>query len=289
MTFAAPLTFTKMEALGNDFVILDERKVQHSDRKISLTTAFIQKIANRHRGIGCDQILILEDSLKADVKIFIFNADGSRAEMCGNGMRAVALYLDNYINCHPELVSRSQKKMLKEVQGNTTLKLETDVGILKAQVISPSQIKVSMGEVRMVKSIQHDGKEGLHINMGNPHTVFFGETVDDIDLKEWGPRIENDPQFPQKTNVEFAEIIMPYQIKTRIWERGAGETLACGSGACAVVLAYWHHFGVESDRTEVVMRGGALMIFQEGSEIYQEGPARFVFEGILNPEFFHDE
>ena len=127
------------------------------------------------------------------------------------------------------------------------------------------------------------------MNVGNPHTLFFKESIDNINISEIGPRIENHPEFPNKTNVEFVEILSPYCLKIRIWERGAGETLACGSGACAVVLAYWHHFGIKSAPTEVVMPGGSLKISLIDGQIYQEGPARFVFQGSLTPEFFNDE
>lgn len=256
-----PLTFWKMEALGNDFVVLDGRT-----QKVNLSPANIQKISDRHYGIGCDQILIIENSKIANAKIIIFNADGSRAEMCGNGMRAVGLYL---------------KASLPKI-------LETDAGIINVQ-LSSDFVKASMGPCRKVQAVKIFEETGFHVNMGNPHTVFFKDSIDKINIAEIGPKIESHLEFPNKTNVEFVEILSPYQLKVRIWERGVGETLACGSGACAVVLAYWHHFGIKSAPTEVIMPGGSLKISLQDGQIYQEGPARFVFQGSLTPEFFNDE
>jgi len=255
------LIFWKMEALGNDFVVIDFR-----EHKITLDPEQILKIANRHHGVGCDQILIIENSEIANAKIIIFNADGSRAEMCGNGMRALGLYL-------------------KADEAKT---LETDAGIINVQISSDS-VKASIGPHREVLPIEIFGESGFHVNVGNPHTLFFKESIDDINISEIGPKIENHPEFSNKTNVEFVEILSPYRLKIRFWERGAGETLACGSGACAVVLAYWHHFGIKSAPTEVVMPGGSLKISLIDEQIYQEGPARFVFHGSLTPEFFNDE
>lgn len=256
-----PLTFWKMEALGNDFVVLDGRA-----EGVDLTLANIQKISDRHYGVGCDQILIIKNSKSADAKIIIFNADGSRAEMCGNGMRAVGLYLN-------------------AIERKT---LETDAGVINVQLCSGS-VKASMGPCREIVPIEIFDELGFHVNMGNPHTVFFKESIEKINISEVGPKIENHPEFPHKTNVEFVEVLSPYRLKIRIWERGAGETLACGSGACAVVLAYWHHFGIKSAPTEVLMPGGSLKISLQDGQIYQEGPARFVFQGSLTPEFFNDE
>lgn len=256
-----PLTFWKMEALGNDFVVLNGRT-----QKVDLTPANIQKVSDRHYGIGCDQILIIESSDIADAKITIFNADGSRAEMCGNGMRAVGLYL---------------KASLPKA-------LETDAGVINVHM-SSNLIQAAMGPHREVQPVKIFEETGFHVNIGNPHTVFFKESIDTINISEIGPKIENYPEFPHKTNVEFVEVLSPYRLKIRIWERGAGETLACGSGACAVVLAYWHHFGIKSAPTEVLMPGGSLKISLQDGQIYQEGPARFVFQGSLTPEFFNDE
>lgn len=257
-----PIPFTKMEALGNDFVILDARQAP-----LALSPKIIRKIAHRHCGIGCDQILVLEQSETQNAKVTIFNADGSTAEMCGNGMRALGLYLNQGV----------------------PLTLETAAGPIQILVDSTDEIHVSMGPLRKVTPIALSHKTGYHVNMGNPHTVFFQNNITDLNLSEIGPCIETDPLFPHRTNVEFAEIIKPYQLKLRIWERGTGETLACGSGACAVVLAYWHHFGVDSAPTEVMMPGGSLLISSQNGEIYQRGPARFVFEGSLTPEFLNDE
>ncbi len=266
--------FIKMHGLGNDFVIIDKRS-----KNISITDNIIKKISDRRTGAGCDQLITINTSKnkEADAEIEIFNPGGDRAEACGNGTRCVAKILfDENIN--------------KQV-----LKIQSDAGILEAKKIK-NNISVNMGFIKnnwkniplskeidtMNVPISIDGySNGVAVNVGNPHIVFFGRTIHETDLEIIGPKIENHEFFPQKTNVEIVEVINSNLIKMRVWERGVGITLACGSGACAAVYAAWKK-GIIENNAEVKLEKGSLHINIINNEAIMTGPAEVSYQGSLD-------
>lgn len=253
--------FVKSHGIGNDFVILDDT----CGFEIS---SLARLLCDRHFGVGSDGLLIYENSSIADFRMRMFNPDGSEAEMCGNGIRCITLY--------------AYKKNPKR-----HFKVETKAGIIDCEVTStdPFRVRVNMGKPRDIRyhSIYIDGITFnlTLISMGNPHAVNFVEDVGKVPLKEWGPKIENHPDFPNRTNVEFVQVVDKGHINVRVWERGAGETLACGSGACAVTVA--SIVNNYTDRNvEVTLPGGKLYIeWDRENGIFMEGPAEEVFTGEL--------
>ena len=265
--------FIKMHGLGNDFVILDSRKNNYILNKES-----IKLISNRRLGVGCDQIIEITDSKKADVYIKIYNSDGSEAEACGNATRCVA-------------------GLLFASEPNKEVTIETIAGILKAETEKNGFIKIDMGEpnffwkdiplLKDIKKINFDDyslKNGFAINIGNPHIVFFVDDLSSIDIDKIGPIIENDPLFPKKVNVEICKVINKNKIIVEVWERGAGKTLACGSGACASLIAA-HKLGYTKSESEVVLTGGSLHIkwnVNTDNHVIMSGPIAVSFLGDLS-------
>lgn len=283
------MNFVKMHGLGNDFIITREKFAGN----VKNLNNFAQKICDRHLGIGADGLVLLCPSNKADIKMKIFNSDGTQAEMCGNGMRCIAKYA-----YEKEIVS---KKIFKiETTSGTlhqaiylgekgTKKNEIEIEIGKPLLL-PDQIPVDLVKSGPIlkEPLNVNGKT-FHIScisVGNPHCVIFEKNLKNIPLAEIGPLIENHPIFPQKTNVEFAKIIDSKNISMIVWERGSGRTLACGSGACAVTIA-----GVLNDLCErsvmVHLEGGILKVnWREDDIICLRGPCEEVFEGEVNIENF---
>ena len=262
--------FIKMHGLGNDFVIIDSR---NNNYLINYET--IKIISNRRFGIGCDQVIEMRESKTADIFMKIYNSDGSEAEACGNASRCVAGIL---------FASTPKKK----------ISIETISGIINAESEVNGNIKVDMGEPRFlwneiplnenVKKInfeQFSLKNGLTVNMGNPHIVFFVENLNNINIDEIGPFIETDKLFPQRINLEICQIINRNKIKALIWERGAGKTLACGSGACAVLVAACKN-GLSNETAEIMLDGGSLNIswnINSNNHVIMSGPVSVSFLG----------
>ncbi len=270
------LQFTKMHGLGNDFVIVDGRRVDSEN-----LGRLAARLCRRRFGIGADQLLILAEAKTADYRMLIYNPDGSQAEMCGNGVRCLAKFIRD-----------------KGVATKNELHIETLAGVVKTKWVA-DQLEVDMGEpilaadkipVKLTGEIISLPLElnGSRFNiscvsMGNPHCVILVDDVEAFAVTEYGPKIERQPLFPQRTNVEFVQIINREQIKVRVWERGAGETLACGSGACASVVAAVLNHKTER-RVEVHLPGGPLKIFWSPGDnhIYMCGPAEEIFEGSID-------
>ncbi len=279
------LEFVKMEGTGNDFILLDDR-----DSVILNTIDYgvlAKKLCNRHFGIGADGIILILPARNLDIGFRIFNSDGSEAQMCGNGMRCFAKYL--YEN---------------RIMTNRSFKVETPAGTIIPEVITDSRNKVGAVTVNMGQPVLAPEKipfvsdekialmqaielENLTVHvtavfMGNPHAVVFVDDVDDVDVQGLGRQIENHVLFPEKTNVEFIEVASPTELKMAVWERGAGITLACGTGACAaLVAANLNHL---ADRRAVVhLSGGDLDIEWRLSDnhVYKTGPANVVFSGRI--------
>lgn len=262
------LQFVKMHGLGNDFVLVDTRVEKLDGINLS---ELAKDICDRHFGIGADGLLLVWPSDKADARMQIFNPDGSEPEMCGNGIRCFAKYLYESMEKKKELLS-----------------VETKAGIMLPAVIAEkgnvSAVEVDMGVPSGMTNdkIQITNKSfNIHkISMGNPHCVIFVDDLDSINLAEIGPKIENHSMFPNRINVEFVKVIDRKHVEVKVWERGAGETLACGTGACAVVAA-----AILANKTDqeviVTLPGGNLDIEwnRDDKHILMRGPAEKVFEG----------
>ena len=260
--------FTKMHGLGNDFVVLDTRTAPLPP----ITAALARALADRRTGIGCDQLILLEESTTADFRMRIFNADGSEVEACGNATRAVAIL-------HGE-----------------PARIETPAGIL---AVEPCQggAAVDMGEPRfewdaiplayaMDTTALPVGWDELEqpaaVNVGNPHAVFFVDDCEAVELDRLGPQIERDPLFPERVNVNVATIENDLNIRLRVWERGAGLTRACGTGACATAVAAMRR-GLVQNEVTVTLPGGALLIeWGEDGRITMTGPATESFRGTFD-------
>ena len=268
------IPFRKMHGLGNDFVVLDARR-----DPIAIGPAAARALADRHTGIGCDQLILIEPPCRpeAAARLRILNADGSAAEACGNATRCVAW-------------------LLAGESGARRLRLETAAGLLDAEILSLAQITVDMGPVRTgwrdiplareVDTLAVDIAAGplarpCCSNIGNPHATFFVADADSIDLAALGPGLEHDKLFPERANIGVASLQGPGRIRLRVWERGAGITRACGSGACAAVVAA-HRLGFGGRRATVALDGGDLEIsWREDGHVVMTGPAALSFEGTF--------
>jgi diaminopimelate epimerase len=268
------MKFTKMHALGNDFVLIDSR-----GKTMEGLVSLALRLCHRRFGVGADQMLVLEDSASADFRMRIFNADGGEVEMCGNGIRALAKYVWE-----------------RGLSNKDTLAVETLAGVIRP-AREDGLVRVDMGEPELEGRripVNLDGSVVDHpvkvddrsfaltcVSMGNPHAVIFVEGVRDFPVSYYGPKIENHELFPNRINVEFVEVVSGGKIRVRVWERGAGETMACGTGACASAVAS-NLKGLTGRDVAVVLEGGELRIeWAEDNRVFMTGPAEEVFEGEI--------
>lgn len=269
------MKFTKMHALGNDFIVIDSR-----GKEMEGLVGLSLKLCHRRFGIGADQVLVLEDSGSADFRMRIFNADGGEVEMCGNGIRALAKYVWG-----------------RGLSDKGTLAIETLAGIIRPSRVD-DLVRVDMGEPELEGRkipVNLDGRVVDHplrvddrnflitcVSMGNPHAVIFVESVRDFPVSYYGPKIEHHELFPNRINVEFVEVANKSTIRVKVWERGAGETMACGTGACASAVAA-NIKELSGREVKVVLDGGDLRIEWAGdNRVFMTGPAEEVFEGEIN-------
>src|SRR5215210_8730469 len=255
------MRFTKMHGVGNDFVIFDTEEVA----EVSLPD-LARRICDRHVGVGADGILVPGASEVADLKMVYFNSDGSSSEMCGNGIRCLARYAKD-----------------RGLVSGGALTVETGAGVKKVVLLGDGSSRVDMGPPEFGSEIELFGFRFLRVSMGNPHAVaFLGSDgdVEALDLRAVGPPVENDPLFPDKTNVEFVHARGEHEVRMRIWERGAGETLASGSGSCAAAVAAVRR-GLAQSPVRVHLDGGVVEVEWDGGAVYMTGPAEYVCEGDL--------
>lgn len=272
------LKFTKMQGTGNDFVVFDA-----ISQTVKLSPAQLQFIGNRHFGVGCDQILLLEKPVSATADFFyrIFNADGGEIEQCGNGARCIARFAQ-----------------LKKLTEKTDIKVETKGGMISLHLTSENHVVVNMGKPRLEPasvpflaekreliyslSVGTETRMITALSMGNPHAVQFVDNVDSAPVAVEGPIIERHSRFPEGANAGFVQVLSPDSIRARVFERGAGETLACGTGACAAVVAGQLR-GMLGSNVNVAMPGGKLQVqwAGEGQPVYLSGPAVAVYEGVI--------
>lgn len=267
------IDFTKMHGLGNDFVVLDARNPALAQALPAMDAAFAAALADRHTGIGCDQLILLEPSEKGDFRMRIFNADGSEVEACGNATRAVGLL------------------------HGAPARIETLGGLLCATPTNTG-ISVEMGQPRFdwdaiplayamdthtMPLAWEDLTNPIAVNVGNPHAIFFVADPYAIDMARLGPLIETDPVFPERVNVNVAAIMARDAITLRVWERGAGLTRACGTGACATAVGAMKR-GLVDRKVTVTLPGGPLAIeWRDDGEIIMTGPATESFRGSFDP------
>jgi diaminopimelate epimerase len=261
------LPFMKMHGLGNDFVVIDARSGDDP-----VTPALARALGDRHRGVGFDQLAVIRPSERADFTLDFWNSDGSRAGACGNATRCVSDW------------------MMAQL-GRDSISLETTRGLLFAQRRADGLVSVNMGppildaaEIPVKADPMALPLEGapVAVGMGNPHCIYFVADAEAVDVAGIGPRIEHDPLFPERTNVEFASLVGPDHLRMRVWERGAGITLACGSGTCATAVAA-HLRGLTGRRVIVDVDGGQLEIDWREDGVWMTGPTALVFEGRLAP------
>ncbi len=261
------LHFTKMEGLGNDYVYLN--CLEHTPDNLP---ELAKRISDRHFGVGGDGLICICPSRKADVRMRIFNADGSEGEMCGNGIRCVGKFV------YDKGLALKTNLTVETLAGIKTLSLTLKNGLVSAVTVDMGKPEVGQGSRLMVRGKTYTVYPA---SMGNPHAVIFLPEIDTLDLGQLGPQIECHPMFPRRTNVEFVRILDPGHLSMRVWERGSGETLACGTGAAAV-LAVATHLGLCQREISVCLPGGRLTLrWSQEEHIYMTGPARTVFEGDL--------
>lgn len=278
------MKFTKMQGAGNDYVYVNcfSENLPEQER-----AALARRVSNRNFGVGSDGLICICPSDKADFRMDMYNADGSRSAMCGNGVRCVGKYV------HDKGLTDKTELTVETGAGIKTLSLHLENGTVSAVTVDmgsphfePAEIPLlADGESFVRRPVTVDGREYpvTALSVGNPHAVIFtDEDVDAIDLADIGPKFENHPLFPERTNTEFVNMMQDGSMKVRVWERGSGETLACGTGATAV-LAAAAVCGYSGDEADVHMRGGTLHIRwdREKNLLYMTGPAVFVFDGEL--------
>lgn len=279
------LEFTKMHGLGNDFMVVDL-----VSQRAYFDTVSIQRLADRHFGVGFDQLLIVEppDLPSVDFKYRIFNADGSEVEQCGNGVRCFARFVHE-----------------RQLTNKTKIRVQTKGGIVEPELGSNGWVRVNMGQPKFAPqqipfvteendplyTLELANEQTLKIdvvNMGNPHAVTIVSDILTSDVASIGPQVESHVRFPERVNVGFMQILNEKQVRLRVFERGSGETLACGTGACAAVVSGIRR-GLLAPEVEVELAGGKLQIaWREGDVVWMTGPTANVYEGQLELRYFQN-
>lgn len=276
------MKFTKMQGLGNDYVY-----VNCMEQMVEDAAETARRVSDRHFGIGSDGLILICPSDKADFEMRMYNADGSRGEMCGNGIRCVGKYVYDYGLTDKTSLSVETlggiKHLFLEVEGGKVSLVKVDMG---PAILEPEKIPVTAEGSRVVdEPLQVDGKtfRMTCVSMGNPHAVIYVDDVQGMDLEKTGPSFENHERFPNRINTEFAHVLDRNTVEMRVWERGSGETLACGTGACAVAVASILN-GYTEDQVTVRLLGGDLKIEwdREANKVYMTGPAEVVFDGEIH-------
>ena len=275
------MKFTKMQGLGNDYVY-----VNCFEEKIENPSEVAIKVSNRNFGVGSDGLIMINPSKVADFEMEMYNADGSRGEMCGNGIRCVGKYVYDYGLTDKTSISVETLGGIKYLDFTVE---DGKVKLVKVDMGSPELIAknipiVADDEKVIDASIIVDGQEYrmTGVSMGNPHTVVYIDDVQGLEIEKIGPKFENHERFPKRINTEFARVIDRHTVEMRVWERGSGETLACGTGACAVAVASILN-GFTEDKVTVKLLGGDLQIEwdREENKVYMTGPAEVSFEGEI--------
>ncbi len=281
------MKFTKMQGIGNDYVY-----VNCFEETVKDPAAVARYVSDRHFGIGSDGLILIKPSDIADCEMDMYNLDGSQGAMCGNGIRCVAKYVYDYGIVKKENISVSTKSGIKyldlTVRNGKVALVRVNMG---SPVLTASQIPVVSSTEEMINAPLKVNGETYYItavSMGNPHAIVYMTDVDHLDIGEIGPYFENHMAFPDRVNTEFVEVLDDHTLKMRVWERGSGETLACGTGACAVAVASILNGHVDGEKPVTVkLLGGDLEIFWDRQEnlVYMTGPAATVFDGEIDLSF----
>ena len=276
------IKFWKMHGLGNDYVVIDNRDQIIGDKQAA---ALAKKLCERRFSVGADGLLLVCNSAVADVKMRIFNSDGSEAEMCGNGIRCFAKY------CYENGIVKKNEFPIETLSGIKYVWLtvkDTEVKTVKVDMGAPNWERSSLpmlGEGTCINEELEIDEEIYNVtclSMGNPHCVIFVDKVDEFPVEYVGPMVENHPSFPKRTNVGFVQVLNKNELKVRVWERGCGETLACGTGTCAAVAAA-NKLGKVGAKVTVHVLGGDLQV-EVGKSLFLSGAAEKVFQGTLFSE-----
>lgn len=274
------MKFTKMQGLGNDYVYVNCFK-----EKIDDPSALAVRISDRHFGVGSDGLILINPSKVADCEMEMYNADGSRGEMCGNGIRCVGKYMYDYGLTDKEAISVETLAGIKYLQffieNGKVAKVKVDMG---SPILTPAEIPVvAEGERAVDEPIVVDGTEYRMtcISMGNPHAIVYVDDVKNLQIEKIGPSFEKHERFPNRVNTEFVKVLDRNTVEMRVWERGSGETLACGTGACATAVACILN-GLTEEKVIVKLLGGDLEIEwdREENKVFMTGPAKVVFDGV---------
>jgi diaminopimelate epimerase len=273
------MKFWKMHGLGNDYIVIDNRDGKISDAE---ATELALKLCKRRFSVGADGILFASNSTVADVKMRIFNADGSEAEMCGNGVRCFAKY------CYENSIARKSEVTVETLAGVKRVWLTVESGLVQSVKVDMGAPSLERSQIPMLgqgtcinEELQVNGEayKVACLSVGNPHCVIFVDAVDDFPVQAVGSKIETHRLFPKRTNVEFVQVLSENEVKVRVWERGCGETLACGTGACATVVA-GNLLKKLGSKVRVHLLGGDLEV-EYAERLFLNGPAEKVFEGTL--------
>lgn len=275
------MEFTKMQGCGNDYVY-----VNGFENKIDNPNKLSEIVSDRHFGIGSDGLIVINPSEKADFKMSMYNADGSEGKMCGNGIRCVAKYVYDNKMTDKTTITVETLSGIKTLELNIKNdKVETVKVNMGTPILLPKDVPVVSDKDKVVdEPIVIDDKEYriTCVSMGNPHAITFIENTDDLEIETIGPKFENNPIFPDRVNTEFIQVLDRNTVKMRVWERGSGETFACGTGACATVVACVLN-GLTDDKVTVKLLGGDLFIEynREENTVYMTGPAKVSFTGKI--------
>jgi diaminopimelate epimerase len=277
------LDFVKYQGLGNDFIILDH----FTSPGQPLSTGMVQALCRRGMGVGADGVILVErPTTSADARMIIYNPDGSEPEMCGNGIRCLAAYLsdEGMVNANPMWIETRSGVRLVELLPQTEKPREARVDMGLPELHRPSIPMLGEGSQAVEETLEVEGEQFTVtcLSMGNPHCVVFTEDLDAVDFERLGPAIEQHPVFPRRTNVEFVQVEDEGHIRVKVWERGAGPTLACGTGACAAFAATLTTRG-GSETMQVELPGGSLTISRDDAgHIFMTGPILEVYRGSIS-------
>ncbi len=286
----AEVEFWKMHGSGNDYILVDGWSYGVSEDALGMMAA---SLCRRRFSVGADGLILAgkPESEDADVRMRMFNADGSEAEMCGNGIRCLAKFV------YEKRIVEKHRIVVETLAGLMTLELEVEDSKVRWVKVDMGKSSFNRSDLPMMgegdfidEEINISGStfKASCVSMGNPHCVVFVEGLEDFPVERWGPLIEKHPLFPDRVNVEFAEDLGDSRIKVRTWERGCGETLACGTGACAVT-AVAEKLGRTRGEAEILLRGGILKVKVRDGRLIMEGPAEKVYEGIISDKVFQVE
>ncbi|MBR3771815.1 MAG: diaminopimelate epimerase [Clostridium sp.] len=281
------MKFTKMHGCGNDYIY-----VNCLEEQVENPSEVAKVLSNRHFGIGSDGLILIKPSDKADFRMEMYNADGSESQMCGNGVRCIAKYVYDYGLTDKTKVELETKAGIKyldlKVENGKVTMVTVDMG---SPILEGKKVPVALDKEKVVAepiTVGGVDYEFTAVSMGNPHAVMFVDSTEDFDIDGIGPQFESNPMFPERVNAEFIEVLDRKRINMRVWERGSGETLACGTGACASVVACVLN-GKTDNEVFVHLLGGDLLVKydQKQNKVFMTGPATTVFDGEVDLESFH--